>query len=199
MNITILCIDVISLLFILLLSKLVFKSLRNPICVICTWWLLCLFLSNIIVIGEGIFWGTHLLFLLFVYSILGFGVFFKFATRKANYSMPKLIYRYRTFFIVVAVLVYLLSIYLGIVGFRLQAVYGPEFRTLFFSTGDYSSLVYGNYYLQVLANLILSPLILFGIIALPVAGIYYSNYRMLLLGFIFAAAVDFQGSGRFSF
>jgi oligosaccharide repeat unit polymerase len=198
MNITILCIDIISFLIIFLLSRLVFKSLRNPIFVICAWWLLCLFLSNVVVIGEGVFWGTHLLFLLFIYSILGFGAFYRFTARRANYLMPRFIYRYRAFFIVMAMLIYLLSVYLGIVGFRLQAVYGPEFRSLFFSTGDYSSLIYGNYYLQVIANLVLSPLILFGIIALPVAGIYYSDYRYMLLGFIFAAAVDFQGSGRFS-
>jgi oligosaccharide repeat unit polymerase len=197
MNETIICILCVSFLVLILLSKLLFKSLRNPVFVICIWWNACLLLSNIIVIGVGISLQTVFVFLLFIYSIFGFGVLFYSSSKTVGYPIPAIIRKYKAIWIILAVLAYLLSVWLGIQGYRLQGVYGEGFRALSFSTGDYSSLLYGSYYLQVLANLILSPLVLFGIIAFSVVGVFYNNYKWLIAGFVFSTAVSFQGSGRF--
>ena len=196
MNIMILGLDIVSVLAIVLLAKRYFNSLRHPVFLICAWWSTFLLLSNILVIGEGIQLETHLVFLLFIYSILGFGIFFQSARCTATFPIPKLLTRHKAAWITVFILIYLLSLWLGFVGYKLQGVYGSEFRALSFGTGDYSSLLYGSYYLQVAAGLVLSPFVLFGVIALPVAGIFYAKYKFLLLGLVLSTAVSFQGSGR---
>lgn len=197
MNISILYLDIISCLTILLLSRLIFKSFRHPIFLICAWWSACLILSNIVLIGEGPNPRTHLVFLLFIYSIMGFGLIFQISTRVRTFPIPKIIARHWTFWIALSIVIYLLSVWLGVIGYKLQGVYGPEFRALSFSTGEYSSLLYGSYYLQVAADLVLSPFVLFGVIALPIAGIFYDRSIFLLLGLIFSVAIDFKGSSRF--
>jgi oligosaccharide repeat unit polymerase len=199
MNIAILYLDIVSCLTIVLLSKLVFKSLRHPIFLICAWWSAFVFLSNIVVIGEGIHPGTHLVFLLFIYSILGFGILFQTHTRAAaTFPIPKLLTRYRRIWIALAILIYSLTIYLGVVGYELQKVYGLQFRELTFASDRGFSLLYGSYALEVVAVFLGQPLTLFGCIAFPLVGIFYGNYKLLLLGLIFSAAADFQRSGRAS-
>ncbi|MDD5676902.1 MAG: O-antigen ligase [Kiritimatiellae bacterium] len=197
MNIAILGLDIISCLTVVFLSKRIFRSLKHPIFLICAWWSVFLLLSNVVIIGEGIHLGTHLIFLLFIYSILGFGIFFQSSPCTATFPLPKILVRHSTLWITISILIFLLSLWLGFVGYKLQGVYGSEFRALSFATGDYSSLLYGSYYLQVAADLVLSPLVLFGVIALPIAGIYYNKCKFLLSGFVLSVAASFQGSGRF--
>jgi oligosaccharide repeat unit polymerase len=189
-------IDILSFLTIVLLSKFVFKSLRNPIFLICAWWSGFLLLSNIVVIGTGITMGTHLVFLLFIYSILVSGIVSQLSIRPAGFPMPKFVIRYKTVWIVVCIAIYLLSIWLGFSGYTLQKEYEADYRTLAFSTGDYSSLLYQSYYLQLAANFVLSPFLLVGVIAFPVASIFYNNYKFLLLGLVFSVVIDLQGFGR---
>jgi oligosaccharide repeat unit polymerase len=196
MNVALLYLDIVSCLTVVVLSKLFLKSLRNPIFVICAWWSACLFLSNIVVIGDGMYFGTHLVFLLFIYSIMGFGIIFHANTRAAYFPINKLLTTYRTTWMAVSILIYLLTIGLGVRGYQLQREYGIDYRMLSFSTDDYSSLLYGNFLFHQIARFVLAPPVLFGVIALPVAGIFYANYKVLLLGFIFAVAVDMQGAGR---
>lgn len=197
MNIPILYLDIVSCLTIVFLSKLVFKSLRHPIFLICAWWSAFAFFSNIVVIGQGIHVGTHLVFLLFIYSILGFGILFQTHTRAAaTFPIPKLLTRYRIIWIAVAILIYSFTIYFGVVGYGLQSVYGAEFRDLAFVSDRDFSIVYKSFVLQVASTLLLEPVISIGCIAFPVAGIFYNNYKVLLLGLIFTAAVDFQKFGR---
>jgi oligosaccharide repeat unit polymerase len=198
MNVALLYLDILSFLMVILLSRVFLGCLRNPVFLICAWWSTSLFLSNIVVWGEGVHLRTHLVLLLFIYSILGFGIIFQLFIRPARFPIPTFLRRHKAAALGAATLLYLLSIRLGIVGRDLQRVYGPEFRALSFSAGDYSSLLYGSYYLQTAAGVVLSPFVLFGMIALPVAGVFYNSYKWLLLGLVLAIAVAFQGSGRFS-
>lgn len=196
MNEGILYLDIISVLTIVLLSKLFLKSLKNPIFLICAWWSAFAFLSNIVVINQGIGLETHLVFLLFIYSILGFGILFEIYTSAATFPAPTFLIRHRTIWIVVAILIYLITIWLGVVGYKLQKVYESEFRELSFASDKTFSLLYGYYALELSAALALAPAVLFGCIALPLTGIFYNNYKLYLLGLIFSAAADFQRSGR---
>jgi len=197
MNVDMLFADLLSFVVILVVSKLVFRSIRHPVFIICAWWCACLMLSNAVRIGEGIQPGTHLVFLLFNCSIFGFGILFHLLIQSVRHPIPMWVIRYKSTWIAISAFVYLVVLGLGFLGYQLQKAYGVKFRELSFSTGEYSSLLYGNYYLQVAAELVLTPLVLFGIMALAVAGVFYNKYRYLLLGFVFSAAVAFQGSGRF--
>src|ERR1035437_331648 len=196
MNNAILCLDIASCLAVVVFSKLTFKSLKHPIFLICAWWNVWLMISNIIKIGVGIQLGTHLVFLLFIYSIFGFGIIFHRNVRPAHFSIPRLLLRYRSAWLSGAIFIYLLTICLGVYAYRLQKIYTTDFRNLAFQTGDYSSLLYGSYYVQTLASLFLAPLVLFGCIALPVAGAFYKNFKYMLLGLLFSAAADTQTNGR---
>lgn len=117
--------------------------------------------------------------------------------RPAHFPVPEFLLRYRSAWISGAIFIYLLTICLGAYAYLLQKIYTTDFRDLAFSTDDYSSLLYGSYYVQTLASLFLTPLVLIGCIALPVAGAFYKNYKYMLLGLIFSAAADMQTDGRF--
>jgi hypothetical protein len=155
-------------------------------------------LSNLVVIGDGIHFETHLLFLLFIYSVLGFGILFHLYTREVEFPIPAFLVRYKSAWIATAIAAYFLTIVLGLHAYQLQKAYTTDFRNLSYQTGDYSSLVYGSYYIQMAAQLFLAPAVLFGVVALPVAGIFYGKYKFLLLGLILAAAADMQVAGRAS-
>ena len=197
MNIDILLVDIISILTILFLSRLVFKSLIHPIAIICLWWNGFLLLSNIYIIGEAIPLGTHAVFLLFIYSILLFGVLFHLSCGSKKAYIPNVIIKNRVKVLILLGAVYFISLYLGYKGYVLAGIYGPIFRNLSFSSGGYTSLLYGTYYLQTFASLILPPLVLFEIISLAIIGILYKKYVVLIMGLILAIAVCFQSMGRF--
>lgn len=196
MDKAILCLDILSYIAIVVLSKLTFRSLRNPVFIICTWWSAFLTLSNIIRIGDGIHFTTHLIFLLFIYSILGFGIFFHALIPTVYFQIPRVLTRYKKALLISSILLYLLTILLGAHGYNLQTGYGADYRQLSFDAGDSTSLLYGTTALQAFAGFVLSPIVLFGLIALPLAGVYYGKYSYLVLGYVFSAAVCFQSSSR---
>jgi len=171
--------------------------LRNPIVIICLWWTGILLAANLVRIGNGIQPETNLVVFLFILSVFSFGVYFSKRKPTCSYSVPGVFSNYPRIWMGLAILVYICTLVLGVVGYKLQELYGNEFRALVFGAGGYDSLLYGSYYIQVMAGFILAPMLLLGVIAFPVAGVFFGKFRYVVLGFIFCVAADFQTAGRF--
>jgi oligosaccharide repeat unit polymerase len=174
------------------------RLLRHPIMVIGGWWIAILVLANIMTYGVGIQPITNLVIICFIGSILTSGVWLDGVVQPHHFPVPRIILKWKKVWIGLALLVYLYTLALGVVGYKLQEIYGNEFRALVFGAGGYDSILYGSYYLQVMAGFVLAPLVLLGVIGFPVAGIYLGKFRYILIGIVFAAAADFQSAGRFN-